>query len=348
MASLSLSDGLAIGLVIVGLGLVVAAWRDRAWSWSCSASCSGRPSCSSKRSTFRSRPVRGSARGGGHRGELADDHELFAGALTLDLRRAPLSDGPQTVDAAVGMGKLQVIIPADSSVEVDAKVKAGNIDGDLAPTPDEEVWTCTRRSASACAPTSPTCGSTCRWGSVSWWWTVPRHRFEPVALVFGAVFVAAGLIVLAGGELTEEGRALVPAGLIALGVALLVHVGRRAVRPRPDPWPRPARSTTGTSTTSSPPSTARSPTGIERTPQRDCGRQCSRATPDTGATQTDLTQVDATQADLTQVDVTQVDATEVEATEPDVTEADTTPADPEPDVTEVVDPTERYPRREPE
>ena len=31
----------------------------RAWSWSCSASCSGRPSCSSKRSTFRSRPVRG-------------------------------------------------------------------------------------------------------------------------------------------------------------------------------------------------------------------------------------------------------------------------------------------------
>jgi hypothetical protein len=67
------------------------------------------------------------------------------------------------------------------------------------------------------------------------------------------------------------------------------------------------------------------------------------ATPDT-----DATNVDATQADLTQVDVTQVDATEVEATEPEVTEADTTPADPEPDVTEVVDPTERYPGREPE
>jgi hypothetical protein len=174
---------------------------------------------------------------------------------------------------------------------------------------------------------------------------VPRHRFEPVALVFGTVFVAAGLIVLAGGELTEEGRALVPAGLIALGVALLVHVGRRGRPPAPAgpvapppprvddrdlddlfapvddalaDWDR-ANAAAGTADASAP------------------------ATPDT-----DATNVDATQADLTQVDVTQVDATEVEATEPEVTEADTTPADPEPDVTEVVDPTERYPGREPE
>ena len=174
---------------------------------------------------------------------------------------------------------------------------------------------------------------------------MPRHRFEPVALVFGAVFVAAGLIVLAGGELTEEGRALVPAGLIALGVALLVHVGRRGRPPAPAgpvapplppvddrdlddlfapvddalaDWDR-ANAAAGTADASAP------------------------ATPDT-----DATNVDATQADLTQVDVTQVDAAEVEATEPEVTEADSTPADPEPDVTEVVDPTERYPGREPE
>ena len=59
---------------------------------------------------------------------------------------------------------------------------------------------------------------------------MPRHAFDPVALVLGAVFVAAGAIVLAGGELITDGRALVPVGLIALGVALLVHVGRR-VRP---------------------------------------------------------------------------------------------------------------------
>jgi hypothetical protein len=35
------------------------------------------------------------------------------------------------------MGKMRVIVPRDASVEVDAKVKAGNIDGALAPSPDE-------------------------------------------------------------------------------------------------------------------------------------------------------------------------------------------------------------------
>ena len=54
------------------------------------------------------------------------------------------------------------------------------------------------------------------------------HRFNPVALVFGLVFAAAGAIVLSGGELIDEGRPLIPAGLIALGVALLVQVVRRA------------------------------------------------------------------------------------------------------------------------
>jgi phage shock protein PspC (stress-responsive transcriptional regulator) len=138
VASLSLSDGLAIGLVIVGLGLVVAAWRGRAWSLVVLGVLFG-----STIVLVEAINVPFEAGAGDRlvvvdtRGELADDHELFAGALTLDLRRAPLSDGPQTVDAAVGMGKLRVILPADSSVEVDAKVKAGNIDGDLAPTPDE-------------------------------------------------------------------------------------------------------------------------------------------------------------------------------------------------------------------
>jgi hypothetical protein len=175
-----------------------------------------------------------------------------------------------------------------------------------------------------------------------------------VALVFGAVFVAAGVIVLAGGELTEEGRALVPAGLIALGVALLGHVGRRGRPPAPAgpvapppprvedrdlddlfapvddalaDWDR-ANAAAGTADASAP------------------------ATPDTDATKVDATQVDATLADATEPDVTEPDVTEAEATaadpEPDVTEAEATPADPEPDVTEVVDPTERYPRREPE
>jgi phage shock protein PspC (stress-responsive transcriptional regulator) len=138
VASLSLRYGLAVGLVIVGLGLVVAAWRGHAWFLVVLGVLFG-----STIALAEAVNVPFDAGAGDRlvvvdtRGELADDHELFAGALTLDLRRAPLSDGPHTMDAAVGMGKLRVIVPADSTVEVDAKVKAGNIDGDVAPTPDE-------------------------------------------------------------------------------------------------------------------------------------------------------------------------------------------------------------------
>jgi hypothetical protein len=49
-----------------------------------------------------------------------------------------------------------------------------------------------------------------------------ERSFDPIALVIGLVFVAAGTIVLAGGSLLDDGRFLVPTGLIALGVALLV------------------------------------------------------------------------------------------------------------------------------
>lgn len=60
-----------------------------------------------------------------------------------------------------------------------------------------------------------------------------RHPFDPVSLVFGALAVAAGLVVLTGGSLTDEARFLLPAGLIALGVALLAKVGgaRRELGP---------------------------------------------------------------------------------------------------------------------
>lgn len=54
-----------------------------------------------------------------------------------------------------------------------------------------------------------------------------EHRFDPVAFVFGGLAVAAGGIVLTGGELTDEGRVLFPGGLIALGCAVLVNVLRR-------------------------------------------------------------------------------------------------------------------------
>jgi len=185
--------------------------------------------------------------------------------------------------------------------------------------------------------------SSCGWESVSWKWTVPRHRFDPVALVFGAVFVAGGTIVLAGGELIEEGRALVPAGLIALGVALLVHVGRRARPPAPagavaEPTPRVA-SDRDLDTLFAPVDDAladweRTHAGVDTTA--------------TDTTATDTTATDPTATDPTATDPTEPDATDVDTTDVDVTEVDTTPTDAtDVDATEVVDPTERYPRPEP-
>lgn len=46
------------------------------------------------------------------------------------------------------------------------------------------------------------------------------HPFDPVSLLFGGLFTVAGLIVLAGGDLHDQGVWLVPVGLIGLGVAL--------------------------------------------------------------------------------------------------------------------------------
>jgi phage shock protein PspC (stress-responsive transcriptional regulator) len=138
LATLSPRHGLAAGLVIVGLGLVVAAWRGRAWSLVVLGVL-----FASFIALAEVIDVPFDAGAGDRRvvvdtrGELADTHELFAGTLTLDLRRAPLTDGMTTVDAAVGMGELRVIVPRDANVDVDARVKAGNIAGDLAPTPDE-------------------------------------------------------------------------------------------------------------------------------------------------------------------------------------------------------------------
>jgi phage shock protein PspC (stress-responsive transcriptional regulator) len=138
VATLSLRDGLGAGLVVVGLGLVVAAWRGRAWSlvlvgvlFASTIAIADLIDVPFDAGTGDRHVVIDT------RSELADSHELFAGDLTLDLRRAPLTDGTTTTEAAVGMGKLRVIVPRDAAVEVDATVKAGNIDGDLAPSPDE-------------------------------------------------------------------------------------------------------------------------------------------------------------------------------------------------------------------
>lgn len=54
------------------------------------------------------------------------------------------------------------------------------------------------------------------------------HPFDPVALVLGLLSIVAGIVVVVGGELTDEARWLLPIGLNGLGLALLVRtVARR-------------------------------------------------------------------------------------------------------------------------
>ena len=74
--------------------------------------------------------------GHGGTGKTSLVEAMLFHAKAID-RLGKVDDGTTTTEAAVGMGKLRVIVPRDANVEVDARVKAGNIDGDLAPTPDE-------------------------------------------------------------------------------------------------------------------------------------------------------------------------------------------------------------------
>jgi hypothetical protein len=52
-------------------------------------------------------------------------------------------------------------------------------------------------------------------------------RFDPISLVFGLVFAIAGVIAISGASIVDDGRWLLPVGLIGLGLALMVQARRR-------------------------------------------------------------------------------------------------------------------------
>jgi phage shock protein PspC (stress-responsive transcriptional regulator) len=62
-------------------------------------------------------------------GELREDHDLLAGDMVLDLTDAPLSrTRTAEVDANLGVGDMEVRVPRDARVTVDATVRAGDLD----------------------------------------------------------------------------------------------------------------------------------------------------------------------------------------------------------------------------
>jgi phage shock protein PspC (stress-responsive transcriptional regulator) len=62
-------------------------------------------------------------------GELRQDHDLLAGNMVLDLTDAPLPrTGTAEVEANLGLGDMEVRVPEDARVTVDATVEAGDLD----------------------------------------------------------------------------------------------------------------------------------------------------------------------------------------------------------------------------
>ncbi len=129
VASVARTDVLAIGLVVIGVALVAGAWRGRAYGLVPVAIVLAGLLAATDAIDV---PLDA---GTGERvvavrsaDMLRERHEMLAGDLTVDLTAAPLPRArPARVEAAVGVGELRVIVPADATVAVDAEVRLGDV-----------------------------------------------------------------------------------------------------------------------------------------------------------------------------------------------------------------------------
>ena len=103
-------DGPHVGLIVLGTILALAAWITAV------------------------APFEGFQGGIGDRTVVVNstdaiqpDYNVAMGKLTLDLTELETIDSPTTLTASVGMGELLVRVPEGTSVEVDARVGAGEI-----------------------------------------------------------------------------------------------------------------------------------------------------------------------------------------------------------------------------
>jgi hypothetical protein len=129
LAGVSVTTGLALALVVTGGGLIVGAWRGRAkWLIPVGLVLSVALAAASLIDV----PVRGGT--GEIRytpatlEEIRSPYRLAAGQLVLDLANVDLHGGTATIVASVATGSLQVIVPRDAAVDVNAHVGAGNLD----------------------------------------------------------------------------------------------------------------------------------------------------------------------------------------------------------------------------
>jgi hypothetical protein len=115
-----------LALTVIGGGLVVGAWWGRARVLILPALLIlllGIPAA------FMTVPLEGGVGGPYYAptsmGELEDHYQLAFGKLTLDLTQLPVGTEPVNVEAAVGAGGLEVVVPDNAQVKVDSAVGAG-------------------------------------------------------------------------------------------------------------------------------------------------------------------------------------------------------------------------------
>ena len=125
---LSLTTGLALALLLTGGALIVGAWRGRArWlipvGLVLSVALAG--------ASLIDVPIRGGAGEVGFRpltvAEIRTPYRLGAGELVVDLSDIDFGGETVTIVASVAAGHLDIIVPADVALDVDAHIGAGNL-----------------------------------------------------------------------------------------------------------------------------------------------------------------------------------------------------------------------------
>ncbi|MGQ0825980.1 MAG: PspC domain-containing protein [Actinomycetota bacterium] len=126
IAEIDLQAAAAVALAVVGVALVVSAWYGRARGLVLLGIL-----LTIKLSVLAviDVPLEGGIGDRLYRpttvADVRDEYRLAMGQMTVDLRDVPFREGTRTVEASVGMGELQVQLPDDVSVRVDAHSGAG-------------------------------------------------------------------------------------------------------------------------------------------------------------------------------------------------------------------------------
>jgi phage shock protein PspC (stress-responsive transcriptional regulator) len=126
VVDVSVQSVLALCLTVVGLGLIVGAWWRPPRGLIVLGVLLVPVVLAAGISDV---PLRG---GAGDRlwephtvSQLRDGFQLGAGGLTVDLTKVPYGESPTSVHADLGMGTLEVIVPADVPLDIHARVGAG-------------------------------------------------------------------------------------------------------------------------------------------------------------------------------------------------------------------------------